>query len=90
MADNKVFIFDTTLRDGEQVLSSLEEKLIALLKVAVDEKTMLEVKREVDSDLNPFRSTMTTEQLTMLEQQMWRRKLLERFNVPRLSLFYLL
>jgi len=26
----------------------------------------------------------------MLEQQMWRRKLLERFQVPRLSLFYLI
>jgi len=26
----------------------------------------------------------------MVEQQMWRRKLLERFNAPRLSLFYLI
>jgi hypothetical protein len=33
---------------------------------------------------------MTTAQLAMLEQQLSRRKLLERFNVPRLSLFYLM
>jgi hypothetical protein len=33
---------------------------------------------------------MTVEQLTMLEQQLWRRKLMERFDVPRLSLFYLM
>ncbi|MBI2150705.1 MAG: hypothetical protein HYU27_08905 [Acidobacteria bacterium] len=78
------------LRAAEQALSALEEKLIAKLKVAADDKTMIELKREVDSELNPFRSTMTTAQLVMLEQQMWRRKLLERFRVPRLSLFYLI
>jgi hypothetical protein len=77
------------LRMAEQALSALEEKLIAKLKFTADDKTMIELKREVDGELNPFRSTMTTPQLAMLEQQMWRRKLLERFNVPRLSLFYL-
>ncbi len=65
------------LRAAEQALAALEEKLIAL-------------KQAVDRELNPFRSTMTAPQLYMLEQQMWRRKLLERFNVPRLSLFYLI
>jgi hypothetical protein len=78
------------LRTAEQTLSALEEKLIAKLKFTADDKTMIELKREVDSELNPFRSTMTAAQLAMLEQQMWRRKLLERFNVPRLSLFYLI
>lgn len=78
------------LRLAEQTLSALEEKLIAKLKFTADDKTMIELKREVDSELNPFRSTMTTAQLAMLEQQMWRRKLLERFSVPRLSLFYLI
>ena len=77
------------LRMAEQALSALEEKLIAKLKFTADDKTMIELKREVDAELNPFRSTMTTAQLAMIEQQMWRRKLLERFNVPRLSLFYL-
>jgi hypothetical protein len=33
---------------------------------------------------------MTAGQLTMLEHQMWRRKLMERFEVSRLSLFYLI
>ena len=78
------------LRTAEQTLSALEEKLIAKLKFTADDKTMVDLKREVDGELNPFRSTMTAAQLAMLEQQMWRRKLLERFNVPRLSLFYLI
>ena len=55
-----------------------------------DDETMIHLKGEVDEELRPFRSTMTAAQLAMLEQQMWRRKLLERFDVPRLSLFYLL
>jgi hypothetical protein len=80
----------SNLRTAEQVLAALEEKLIALLKVAADENVMLELKRAVDRDLNPFRSTMTADQLMMLEQQMWRRKLMERFGVARLSLFYLI
>jgi hypothetical protein len=80
----------TDLRSAEQILSALEEKLIAKLKVMADDKTIIEIKRAVDRELNPFRSTMTAAQLVMLEQQMWRRKLLEQFGVPRLSLFYLI
>jgi hypothetical protein len=78
------------LRMAEQALSALEEKLIAKLKFTADDKTMIELKRSVDSELNPFRSTMSTAQLAMFEQQLWRRKLLERFGIPRLSLFYLI
>jgi len=78
------------LRTAEQSLSALEEKLMAKLKVLADDLTMIELKQEVDTELNPFRSTMTTAQLAMVEQQMWRRKLLERYNLPRLSLFYLI
>ncbi len=77
-------------RDAEQVLGALEEKLIALLRVAADENVLIEVNRDVESELTPFRSTMTTQQLAMLEHQLAKRKLLERYNLPRLSLFYLM
>jgi hypothetical protein len=80
----------TDLRTAEQTLSALEEKLIATLKVAADDKTMIELKQAVDRELNPFRSTMTAPQLMMLDQQLWRRKLLEHSGIPRLSLFYLI
>ena len=78
------------LRKAEQSLAAFEEKLIAKLKFTADDDTMIQLKREVDGELTPFRSTMTAPQLAMLEQQMWRRKLLERSNLPRLSLFYLI
>ena len=79
-----------SFRDAEQVLNALEERLIAILKVAAEENTLVEIKRSVDADLGPFRSSMSAEQLVMLEQQLWRRKLMEKHNVPRLSLFYLI
>jgi len=74
----------------EQELSALEEKLIAKLKVETDDRGIIELKQSVESELNPFRSTMTAPQLAMVEQQLWRRKLLEKYQLPRLSLFYLL
>jgi len=77
-------------RDSEQTLNALEDRLIAILRVAAEENVLIEVAHDVEKDLGPFRSTMTTEQLAMLEQQLQRRKLLERYNVPRLSLFYLM
>ena len=80
----------TDLRTAEQTLTALEEKLIAKLKSESDDKTMIELKRAVDGELNPFRSTMTAPQLMMVEQQLWRRKLLEKNGIPRLSLFYLI
>jgi hypothetical protein len=80
----------TDLRAAEQTLSALEEKLIAKLKMTADDKTMIELKQAVDHELNPFRSTMTAPQLLMLDQQLWRRKLLENSGIPRLSLFYLI
>ena len=75
---------------AEQSLSALEEKLIAKLKFTADDQTVIGIRQEVDAELNPFRSTMSASQLVMVEQQMWRRRLLERFNAPRLSLFYLI
>ena len=80
----------SNFREAEQSLAALEERLIAILKIASDESTMLGIQRGVEEDLAPCRATMTTEQLSMLEQQLWRRKLMERFNLERLSLFYLI
>jgi hypothetical protein len=80
----------TSLREVEQTLNAMEEKLVELLKIGCNETLLIDLKRSLDSELQPLRSKMTTEQLAMVEQQMWRRKLMEHFNVPRLSLFYLL
>jgi len=80
----------SNFREAEQTLNALEEKLIAILKVASEESTMRDIQGGVEADLGPCRATMTAEQLSMLEQQLWRRKLMERYNLERLSLFYLI
>ena len=90
IADSIRQMDSTDLRTAEQALTALEEKLVAKLKAAATNDAMVQIKREIDSELNPFRSKMTTPQLLMLEQQMWRRKLLENAGIPRLSLFYLI
>ena len=78
------------LRAAETTLNALEEKLIAIMKVAAEEEQLMKVKQDVDRSLSPFRSKMTVEQLVMLDQQLWKRKLMEHYGVPRLSLFYLI
>lgn len=90
IATNIEQIEPADLRSTEQQLSALEEKLVAYMTVQADDTLLLELKRAVDSDLNPFRSTMTAEQLAMIEGQLRRRKLLEKFGLPHLSLFYLI
>ena len=78
------------LRSGETALNALEEKLIAIMKIAAEEEVLIEVGREVEASLSPLRSKMTVEQLAMLEQQLLKRKLMERYGAPRLSLFSLI
>ena len=78
------------LRSAETTLAALEEKLVSILKIAADEAALVEVQNAVERSLGPLRSKMTVEQLAMLEQQLWRRQLMERYGAPRLSLFYLI
>jgi hypothetical protein len=90
IADAVRSVNTNNFREAETTLAALEDRLIAILRIAADESVSIALKEDVEAELAPFRSTMTAEQLTMLEQQLSKRKLLERYNVPRLSLFYLL
>ena len=40
-------------------------------------------------ELAPYRSRMQTAQIRQIEQQFLRRRLLERYDLPRISLFYM-
>ncbi len=73
----------------EQRLTMLEQKLIALARAGQPESEALAMRRELDRQLGPYRSKMSAEQLSMLEQQFLNRTLLEAARLPRLSLFYL-
>jgi hypothetical protein len=73
----------------EQHLTVLEEKMVAVARAAQTEDELLQVRRELDAELRPYRSRMSAAQLAMLEKQYLERRLLERQGLPRLSLFYL-
>ena len=78
------------LEDLERRLTVLEEKLTATVAANAEEESLLAIRREMDRALAPYRRKMTAEQLAQLERQYTQKRLFERFDLPRLSLFYLI
>ena len=82
----------STHLDFEQLemrLSMLEDKILATLFAALSDEVLLGLRTEVSQELNRHRRGLKAEHLAMLEKKMMSKKLLERFGVPRLSLFYM-
>ena len=77
------------LEELERRLTVLEEKLTATLTAGASEDALLETRREMERALAPYRRKMSAEQLAMLERQYVQRRLFQKYDVPRLSLFYL-
>lgn len=77
------------LEGVEQVLTALEDKMIAVERARLTEDDLIVARRELELQLKPYRSKMNAGQLTMLEKQFLERRLLEQAGLPRLSLFYL-
>jgi len=77
------------LEDLERRLTVLEQKLTAALTAGASEASLLEIRREMDRQLAPYRRKMTAEQLGQLERQYTQKRLFEQHDLPRLSLFYL-
>jgi hypothetical protein len=73
----------------ERHLSVLEEKLIAIARARQSEAQALEARRELESQLRPWKNKMTAPQIAMLEAQFLDRAVLASARLPRLSLFYL-
>jgi hypothetical protein len=77
------------LEDLERRLTSLEDKVVAILRSAQSDDDLYAVRQSLDRELRPYRGKMTAEQLAMLERRYLDTALLERAKLPRLSLFYL-
>ena len=73
----------------ERRLSAAEEKLTAALLADTAEEVLVEIQSDLDRQLAPYRRRMSAAQLSQLERQYTQKRLLERFGLPRLSLFYL-
>ena len=77
------------LEDLEQRLTVLEEKLLAILLAAISDDQVVAVRQQADRELTPYRSKMPPAQVDQLRKQFVHKQLLERYGVPRLSLFYM-
>jgi hypothetical protein len=85
-------VIASTHLDFEQLemrLSMLEDKILATLLAVLSDEVLLGLRNEVNQELNRHRRGLKAEHLAMLEKKMMSKKLLERFGVPRLSLFYM-
>ena len=47
------------------------------------------MREQAARELAPYRSRMQALQIRQIEQQFLRRRLLERYSLPRISLFYM-
>ncbi len=77
------------LEDLERRLTIMEEKLFAALLSGTPDDALVEIRMQADRDLAPYRSKMSAAQIDQLLKQYMNKKLLERYKLPRLSLFYL-
>jgi hypothetical protein len=77
------------LEDIERHLTVLEEKLFAALLAATPDEDIVTVRAQADRELSPYRHKMAAPQIDQLQKQYVHKRLLEKYNLPRLSLFYM-
>jgi hypothetical protein len=77
------------LEDLERRLTVVEEKLFAVLLAATPDEQIVTVRAEADRELAPYRRKMQAAQIEQLQKQYLHKRLLEKYGLPRLSLFYM-
>jgi hypothetical protein len=77
------------LDDLERHLTVLEERILTSLSATASDDLLVEIKRDLDVQLAPYRRKMTAEQVSTLERRYIQKRLFDAHHLPRLSLFYL-
>jgi hypothetical protein len=77
------------LEDVERRLTVLEEKLQAALLTSTPEQVLLAIRSDADRQIAAYRGKMNAPQIEQLHKQFLQKRLLERYLLPRLSLFYM-
>jgi hypothetical protein len=77
------------IEDLERRLTVLEEKLLASLLATTCDTDLIAVRGQADRELAPYRSKMPAPQIDQLMKQYIHKRLLEKYGLPRLSLFYM-
>jgi hypothetical protein len=77
------------LEELERTLTVMEEKLFATLMATTPEEDLVAVREQAARELAPYRRRMQAVQIRQIEQQFLHKRLLEKYRLPRLSLFYM-
>ena len=77
------------LEDIERRLTVLEEKIQAALISSTKEDELVAIRAEADRQIAAYRGKMNAAQIDQLQKQFLYKRLLERYSLPRLSLFYM-
>jgi DNA-binding transcriptional MerR regulator len=77
------------LEELERKLAVLEERLFAALLAATSDEVIAALRFEADRELAPYRRKMPALQIEQLQKQYVHKRLLEKYGLPRLSLFYM-
>ena len=64
-------------------------QLFAVLLAATPDEDIVTVRAEADRDLAPYRRKMPAAQIEQLHKQYVHKRVLEKYGLPRLSLFYM-
>ena len=77
------------LEELERRLTVMEEKLLSAMMAGTAEDDLVALREESARQLAPYRSRMQAAQIRQVEQQFLHKRLLEKYRLPRLSLFYM-
>lgn len=78
-----------SLEDLERRLTVMEEKLFAVLLASTEDDVLVDIRAQAERELAPYRGKMTAPQIEQLLKQCTNKRLLDRYALPRLSLFYM-
>ena len=73
----------------ERNLLVLEEKLMTVILATTPEADLVALKEESARELAPYRRRMQAVQIRQIETQFLQKRLVDKHNLPRLSLFYM-
>jgi hypothetical protein len=85
----EVILTAPNLEELERRMTVMEEKLLSAMTATAPEAELLALREESARELAPYRARMQATQIRQIEQQFLQKRMLEKYKLPRLSLFYM-
>lgn len=85
----EVILTAPNLEELERKMTVMEEKLLSAMTATAPEAELLALREESARELAPYRARMQATQIRQIEQQFLQKRMLEKYKLPRLSLFYM-